>query len=520
MQEDARQMIGFHVITSDDEDLGTVERVYLDNRTQQPEFVSVKSGGLFGRRESLVPLQGSRVSGEQLRLPFDKQKVKDAPDVGNANDISPQEGAQLYEHYGLRGTSVPAQQTGEADRIGDGGRAGDRTDAEADTTDMKVATGSDPRADAGADRPGNDSGTGTGLGTPAAAGIGTAAATGAGTAAVAGMASHHGADAKPDTPDTGTDAKAGTGRDAPNTGDTRMPGAPAAAMVGHTGSEDPAPAAEHLTESPAGTADASAGLGTDATTGHLTSGDSPSGEPEGLSAHGAGPTASGDAPAASAGMATDAEHTAGRTAPPDGLDAGRPTESAGMPGTREAGHAAEDDGESAGGKGAAAAAGGAGVALAAGGAGAAYAAHRAKSPDAGHTPDTADAQASPEAQTAGKTDTAAMAGGPDAEHAEHAGEVTGTEKGPDGMEGTDSGASRTVAIPRQGIRLIREPIAEGEQLTEADHSENVIIVYAERLVVGTERVPVERVRVVKAGDQGGTGTEPSPHTTHDVGSIS
>lgn len=129
MQDDARQMIGFHVIASDEEDLGTIERVYLDNRTQQPEFVSVKGGGLFGRRESLIPLQGSRLTGDRLRVPFSKQLIKDAPEVGSPNDISPDEGESLYRHYGLRSPEVPAQQTGEADRTGRmDDRMGDRTD--------------------------------------------------------------------------------------------------------------------------------------------------------------------------------------------------------------------------------------------------------------------------------------------------------------------------------------------------------------------------------------------------------
>ena len=186
MQDDARQMIGFHVIASDDEDLGTVERVYLDNRTQQPEFVSVKGGGLFGRRESLVPLQGSRVSGEQLRVPFDKQMVKDAPDVGSANDISPEEGERLYHHYGLRSADVPAQQKGEADSMSDRGmdRTGDRTDMAAGTgmaagPDTRMAarpgTGMDAEPDTGMDAE-HDAGMDTQTsGAPAAAGPAPAA---------------------------------------------------------------------------------------------------------------------------------------------------------------------------------------------------------------------------------------------------------------------------------------------------------------------------------------------------------
>lgn len=215
MQDDARQMIGFHVIASDDEDLGTIERVYLDNRTQQPEFVSVKGGGLFGRRESLVPLQGSRVSGEQLRVPFDKQMVKDAPDVGSANDISPEEGERLYHHYGLRSADVPAQQKGEADRMSD--RGTDRgTDRTGDRTDM-------------------------------AAGTGTAAGMGAGQDMAAKPDTRM--DARPETgmdarPEAGTDAKPDAEAEHDAGMDTQMSGAPPAAPTAATPTAAaPAPAA-------------------------------------------------------------------------------------------------------------------------------------------------------------------------------------------------------------------------------------------------------------------------------------
>ncbi|HEY3684614.1 MAG TPA: PRC and DUF2382 domain-containing protein [Streptosporangiaceae bacterium] len=140
LQDDARRLIGYHVVASDDEDLGTVEEVFYDNRTHNPEFVSVKSAGMFGRRESLVPLQGSQVSGEQLRVPFDKQRVKDAPDVGSGRDISPGEGEELYQHYGLRSSDVPAQQTGGPDtaaRTGTAGTADAAADASAETAGTK-----------------------------------------------------------------------------------------------------------------------------------------------------------------------------------------------------------------------------------------------------------------------------------------------------------------------------------------------------------------------------------------------
>jgi len=55
--------------------------------------------GLFGMRENFVPLQGARIGGDDLVLPFDKDVVKDSPDIADASHLDPDEQQSLYAHY-------------------------------------------------------------------------------------------------------------------------------------------------------------------------------------------------------------------------------------------------------------------------------------------------------------------------------------------------------------------------------------------------------------------------------------
>ena len=58
--------------------------------------------GLFGTRMSFVPLEGASPSGDGLRVPFSKDKVKDAPHAEADGHLSPEEEAALYRHTAWR----------------------------------------------------------------------------------------------------------------------------------------------------------------------------------------------------------------------------------------------------------------------------------------------------------------------------------------------------------------------------------------------------------------------------------
>jgi uncharacterized protein (TIGR02271 family) len=56
---------------------------------------------MFGTRLSFVPIAEAQTSGDQVRVPYEKAQVKDAPNVEADGELSQQEEAQLYRHYGL-----------------------------------------------------------------------------------------------------------------------------------------------------------------------------------------------------------------------------------------------------------------------------------------------------------------------------------------------------------------------------------------------------------------------------------
>lgn len=89
-----------NVVGPDNAKIGKVSDIYLDNATDQPEWVAVKTG-LLGNRVSFVPLAGARLQGEDLMVAFDKATVKDAPNAEADGQLSQEEEATLYQHYGL-----------------------------------------------------------------------------------------------------------------------------------------------------------------------------------------------------------------------------------------------------------------------------------------------------------------------------------------------------------------------------------------------------------------------------------
>jgi len=91
---------GGDVMDRTGEKIGSVHEIYLDQETGRPEWAAVKTG-LFGGKLTLVPLAEAERPGDNLRLPYDKAQVKDAPRVDPDGELSQDEEAQLYAHYGL-----------------------------------------------------------------------------------------------------------------------------------------------------------------------------------------------------------------------------------------------------------------------------------------------------------------------------------------------------------------------------------------------------------------------------------
>jgi len=102
--------------------LGTIDAIYLDDETGQPEWATVTSG-LFTATTAFVPLAQAQDTGDSVQVPYDKDQVKNAPTMQADGNLSQDEEAELYRHYGLdysqhrSDSGLPA---GERDRDRDG----------------------------------------------------------------------------------------------------------------------------------------------------------------------------------------------------------------------------------------------------------------------------------------------------------------------------------------------------------------------------------------------------------------
>ncbi|MEU9047556.1 MULTISPECIES: PRC and DUF2382 domain-containing protein [unclassified Kitasatospora] len=134
---DPRDLIGHKAVDRNGDKIGTVDEVYLDDATGQPEWAAVRTG-IFGR-DAFVPLTTSEFSGDELRVPYDKSLVKESPDFGVGQHLSPSQELQLYRYYGLD-TRAEDHPGGE-----DGGHAA-QSDLDFGATPAAAAVAAKPHA--------------------------------------------------------------------------------------------------------------------------------------------------------------------------------------------------------------------------------------------------------------------------------------------------------------------------------------------------------------------------------------
>jgi hypothetical protein len=88
---------GRDVVGPDDERLGAVDLIFLDEATGIPEWVLVRldDGAAF------VPLAGASVEERSIRVAQARERVEAAPAVEVGDTLSVADEKRLYEHYGL-----------------------------------------------------------------------------------------------------------------------------------------------------------------------------------------------------------------------------------------------------------------------------------------------------------------------------------------------------------------------------------------------------------------------------------
>jgi hypothetical protein len=113
---DLQNVEGHTAVDANGAKLGKIGRVYVDDTSGQPLWVTI-STGMFGMKESFAPLYGSRAEGGTLRLAVTKDMVKGAPGVETDGRIQHDENMALHTYYeGYLGGSVqdaPARDEGQ-----------------------------------------------------------------------------------------------------------------------------------------------------------------------------------------------------------------------------------------------------------------------------------------------------------------------------------------------------------------------------------------------------------------------
>ncbi len=122
--EEATAWRGRTMVDSDGDKLGKIDEIYVDAQTDEPEWALVTTG-LFGTRSTFVPLaEAGEADDEKIRVPYEKAHVKDAPNIEPDHELSQDEEANLYRHYGIdhgedrSDTGVPEGHAEEGGQVG------------------------------------------------------------------------------------------------------------------------------------------------------------------------------------------------------------------------------------------------------------------------------------------------------------------------------------------------------------------------------------------------------------------
>jgi len=101
---------GANLVDSSGDKVGTIQEIYLDDYTGQPEWVLVNTG-LFGTKSTFVPLQGATPQDQNIRAQFTKDQIKNAPNLDADQHLSETEEQELWRYYGLDYDAVGADTT-------------------------------------------------------------------------------------------------------------------------------------------------------------------------------------------------------------------------------------------------------------------------------------------------------------------------------------------------------------------------------------------------------------------------
>ena len=98
-----RQLRGRPVVAGD-RVVGDVHELYADRADDTPTFATVRTAAGL----SFVPLAEAVLSGDDVVVPYDEERIASAPALAEDEELTPDEEDRLYAHYGLPGVHTAA----------------------------------------------------------------------------------------------------------------------------------------------------------------------------------------------------------------------------------------------------------------------------------------------------------------------------------------------------------------------------------------------------------------------------
>jgi len=95
---DAHWYLGRNVLDRSGRIIGSISQVFMDDRAGRVDWISV-STGLFGPRDNYAPLVGSRIQGDDVVLPIDREVVKGSPNSVTTDHLTDEERSALSAYY-------------------------------------------------------------------------------------------------------------------------------------------------------------------------------------------------------------------------------------------------------------------------------------------------------------------------------------------------------------------------------------------------------------------------------------
>jgi hypothetical protein len=110
LHRDLSDWRGKDLLDRDGRRIGALHDVYFDIETDEPQFGTVKQGGLLGKHLTFVPLVGVTIGPGSLQVTAGRDAIKSAPTIAlQGDELTAEEESRLYHHYQLNYTSIDNQ---------------------------------------------------------------------------------------------------------------------------------------------------------------------------------------------------------------------------------------------------------------------------------------------------------------------------------------------------------------------------------------------------------------------------